>query len=134
MDNDASAAERCRRVNPVRRTKHVIVNAIDPDPEPIAAAAATDLSVPRGKLERIVSASVDRSRSAIPGFRSGDDQPLVRSAVEVDVPCLELELRLAFRDTRALLVLRNEAEVGLADRGGVGGIGARRRVDPSATR
>ena len=62
-----------------------------------------------------------------------DDQPLVAGAVEVQIGHVELELGLASRHGGTLLVLRDEAEIGLALKIQVGHVSSRSGPDPAAS-
>src|SRR3990170_385626 len=97
-------------------------------------AATRQLPVDRGEHERVARDAVDRAVALELALRTAAHEPVVRGAVEVQVRGLELELRLPGREGRALLVLRDEAEGGLAREGEVVPVRARRGVEPPATR
>src|SRR6476620_11055715 len=99
VDHDAAAAERRRRVVPDRRADLVVVDhdvapreVRDRDAEAVRATAALLLAVPRSELEAVVADAVDRAGALEPGLRSGDHQPLVGVALEVQVCHAEVEL------------------------------------------
>ena len=69
--------------------------------------------------ETIVTLSVNSARSLELGVGTVliDNQPIVAAAVEIQLCCLELELSIAGRCGGALLVFRDEPEVGFAPDG-----------------
>jgi hypothetical protein len=89
---------------------------MDLDPELVGLVTTEQVAVDGGEQEAVVPGSIDRAAALVLRPRAGDHQPLVNLAVEVQVAGLELELRLARGDVGALLVLRREPEIRLADR------------------
>lgn len=104
----------------------------DPDPELVDAAATVDLSIGDGQQEGVAADSVDGPGALLLGLGAGHDQPVVGGAAELGILGLEVELGLAGRRGGALLVLGDEPEGGPSAEGGIGGVGALRRVDPAA--
>src|SRR5207244_1318694 len=101
----------------------------DLDPELVAG----DAVVVSGDEERVADRTVHGPDALVLRLlRAGHDEPVVAARVEVQADELELELGLAGRNTRALLVLRDEPEVGAPGLRLVGPVRARRREDPAA--
>src|SRR5947207_7499235 len=98
----------------------------DLDPELVRAPAAVHGAVDGGQDEAVVAGVVDGARALVLGPGARHDEPVVDRAVEVQVADLELELRLARRYVRALLVLGYEPEVGASGEQGVRYVRARR--------
>ena len=88
----------------------------DLDAELVDSTTAADLTVDRGDHEAVVAGTVDRAGALELGLGAGNDEPFVIFAVEVDVAGFELELCVFVRNGLALLVLRDEAKVGLPNR------------------
>src|SRR6266542_4004884 len=139
VDHDRSAAERGGRDRRVRGAEHVVVHdgagrlVVDLDAELVDPAATADLAVGRGEDEAVAAHAVHHARALVLGLRAGDDEPVVRGAVEVEAGGLELELRVTGRDRAVLRVLRDEAEARLPGEGRVRVVRAGGRGDPAAT-
>jgi hypothetical protein len=140
MDNDAAATEQGRRIGAVRRVHLVVVNqpatriVPDADAEFVLAAAAGLLPVNGCQDEAIIARVVDAARAFVLRPRSGNYQPFVSRAVKVQTARLELELGVASRDSRPVVILRDKAEVSFARQCLIGNVSARWRIDPAAAR
>src|SRR5688572_17151404 len=145
VDHDAATAEAGCGGRPIHGTHLVVIDdgiavvlVPDLDPELVGPAATTDLAVDRGDQEAIVAGAVDRSGALVLGPGSGDDEPLIDRAVEIQIAGLELELGITLGGGCPLLVLGDETEVRLSDRRAVLGAagqfaGVGRRVEPAAS-
>src|SRR5206468_2513438 len=109
VDHNASAANRCRRITVVGRAHLVVVDdpacgfVPDFDSELVHATAAVDLPVNGRQHEAVVAASIDCPGAFVLSLCPGNHQPLIVRAVKVQVPGLEVELRLAGGDRGTLL-------------------------------
>jgi len=133
VDHDRPATDRL--VEAVVVDNHFIAVLV---PNLDTERVGTVVSRPEHELELVTGRrepAVDRPRSFVLGVRAAhrDHEELVAGAMEVEVSGLELELRVAGRDRRALLVLGHEPEVGLALQRNVELVGSSVRVDPTAS-
>ena len=117
--NDNAAATECGGRIAIVVESHLVVidNGVgvvlvpDFDSELIHSSPTADLPVNRREQEAVVAPAVDCAGSLVLRSRARHDQPLVDSAMEVEIGYFELKLRFAGRDVGSLLVLRDEAEV-----------------------
>src|SRR5262245_25890824 len=140
MNHDATSPDSSRWVGRVIVSHLVVVNdrpggaVPDLDPEPIHPPTTGELPIDGGQHEAVVAGPIDRPEALILGLRSGNHQPVVGCAVEVEVRDPELELGLAGGDVCSLLVLGNETEGGFPDKGGSRSECPCRRIDPATAR
>src|SRR5689334_13167122 len=85
------------------------------DAELVRPTSAVELAVDGGEHKPVIARAVDRAGALELSLRTRDDEPFVDFAVEVDVARLELELGVSIGRALALLVLRDEPEVGLSN-------------------
>ena len=132
MNDDAAAAQHGRRISTVGRVHLVVVHqpatrvVPDAEAELVRAAAAVHLPINRRQHEAVIARIVDLAGAFVLRPRSGDHQPLIHRALEVQIARLELELGVAGWHAVAVLVLRDEAEVGFASQQQIGRVRARR--------
>src|SRR5258708_4803687 len=118
MNDDAPAAQLRGVVSGIALT-HLFVTppataaVQDLDAEAIGPVVAQKIPIDGGQQEPEASGPVDSSGAFELRSRSGDHEPLIRRAVEIQARCIELELRVAAGDVCALLVFGYEAEGGL---------------------
>src|SRR5436190_7671999 len=141
VDHDRAAGDRLwiRGVNVARAPELVVedhsirvVVVRDPDPELIRSDRAHQVTVVCGEREVVAARAVHGPRALVLGLEAGDDEPLVDRCVEVEVADLEVELGLAGRNCRVLLVLRVEAEVRATGKRGVRPVRAVGDIQPAA--
>src|SRR5205807_1107240 len=82
--------------------------------ELVGPTAARQRSVNCREDEAIAAGAVDGAAALVLRLGARDYEPIVARAVEVQAPCLEVELRLPAGDVSAVLVFGHEAKVCLA--------------------
>src|SRR2546423_795049 len=118
VDDDAATVYHLRggRIYVVRPTQLVIIDQAAPypgpdlDPELVGTAAARLVSVCGSQHETVIPGSVDLAAALVLSLRPCNHKPLISGALEVQVAGFELELGVAGRHVRAMLVLRDEPE------------------------
>ncbi len=109
VDNDAAATDRRRGTGGFRIANLVVINEVvggirDLDPELVDASAPRDLTIVRSEQELEARNSVHRAFALVLGPGSGDHEPLIARALEIETGGLELELGVTGRDGCAFLI------------------------------
>ncbi len=135
MDDDATSTQRSGRVGVIRAAHQVVVD----DGISVVLIPDLDAELVRGPIpgrehKPIVSCTVDRAGSFILGLGSGNYQPVVGCALEVQVRHFELKLGVTRWHIGALLILRDKAKGCLVGYGQPEGIDTRRAVTVTVAR
>src|SRR6266540_2658341 len=140
LNHDTPAADHRARCGAVQSAHLIVIHdrargrVPDLDPELVRDTAAADLAIDGCEHEAVAYHAVDRARALVLRPRAAHHQPIVTRAVELQVPRLEQEFRLARRHGLALFVSRHEPEIRLAGQSRIPHRRAGRRIDPPAAR
>ena len=103
MDHDVAPTDVSRRVSALLFAHHVVIDdqvivvpVPDLDAKAVRICTGRQILVNGTDQEPVVSHSVDSTHALVHGFGSGDDQPVVAAAVEVEVTGLDLAARQRF--------------------------------------
>ena len=108
MNNDGSSFDYCGWIRIIRGAQHVIVNHAACDFVPNLDSEFIQCAIRGCQHKAVIACAVYRTRAFVLRLASGNHQPIIRGALEVQVGYLELEFRIPSWNVCTFLIFRVE--------------------------